>query len=476
MKTYIQLVILSHLLALLFISCEKTTFNPNIIDPKPKPPIIEDTTLTHNKFVAKWILSEMEDSYLWSNKIPSVIDMTKDPEKFFKTILYEEEDRFSKIIKADNDTINNSSELPKTGYDYTLLSTVGSQDIYGFINFVIKGSPAESAGLKRGDLFIKINGTQLTRSNYAELTKQTTSIHSLTMAKIDSDNNFIADKNIIISVSYFYENPILVDTMYHINGKSIGYLTYNSFDKNSSNLNIVFDKFKNENITDLVLDLRYNGGGELSSAINLASLILGPSYENKIFTKRTYNDNLQAKLLTEYGEEYFIDRFKSTVNGLPVHHLGIKKLYILISYRTSSASELIINGLKPYIDIVLIGRNPTMGINVGSMHIAPNDYQISWQLIPVVVRISNSNDDSNYSSGFDPNIWKNEYEIRNTKELGNIHEALLSEAIFQITGVTTNTTHQPYYKTIIKPIISSKEILYPNKHRLHINPIPFSMF
>lgn len=487
-KRIIVLILIPPLIVFLN-SCEKVhEFNNNTID---KPIIIdpvfpdkEDVAIKYNLVVNKWIMSVMKKYYLWSSIMPLYANDSIIPIGYFKSLLFNFEqaggDRFSQIIDL-RESIGASSLTACSGYDYVLLGISFSQNIYGYVNYVVKGSPAESAGLKRGDLFLKVNGTQLTRSNHVRLINQTTKCHTLTKAILSENGSLVPISDITIGVDYFNESPVFLDSIYNIDGKKVGYIIYNSFtpDKGDGTynydryLNSIFGKFKREGVKELILDLRYNGGGALTSAVHLASMIVGQSKVGQVFVKRIYNENLQKTLLNEYGEEYFIDRFKRDINGEPINHLDINKIYILVSHRTSSASELVINGLKPYLNVVLIGKYSTVGKNVVSMPFKSQDKKASdWELLPVVAYMSNSVGNSNYSNGFVPDIRQEEYDIENPKPLGNIEELLLARALYEIGGrISTKSGINTYNSIYLDLVASSEMVLYPRKQNMYIDQI-----
>ena len=171
-----------------------------------------------------------------------------------------------------------------------------------------KGSPAENAGIKRGDLFMKVNDQQLTVSNYQALLFSNIT-YKLTFATITGDD--ISgykispnDRSVTMTAVTMQENPILLDTVLNVNNYRIGYLVYNEFNAAFDvQLNQVFKKFKDANIDHLIVDLRYNGGGSVQTAIYLASMIYGTS--PLIFIKNRYNSLIQGLLYQHPGANIF---------------------------------------------------------------------------------------------------------------------------------------------------------------------------
>jgi len=200
----------------------------------------------------------------------------------------------------------------------------------------------------------------------------------------------------------------------------------------------IFADFKAAGITDLVLDLRFNSGGTETAANNLASLI-GLSVNNsKLFAKREYNEGVKEAILNDpsLGEDFLTSEFFTKSQNIGTQ-LSNGRVYILTSSRTASASELVINALKPYMDVFLIG-DVTYGKNVGSISIyEENDPKNQWGMQPIVVKIYNSENKSDYSNGFTPNILDKDNSLY-LYPLGDAREALLRHAIEHITGVSTS--------------------------------------
>jgi C-terminal processing protease CtpA/Prc len=208
------------------------------------------------------------------------------------------------------------------------------------------------------------------------------------------------------------------------------------------------ESFKAEGITELVLDLRYNGGGSVASAINLASMIAPSSAINQVFIKRIYNDKLQEELLNDpdYGEEFLQDKLVSLalgtsgdgVAGTSLPNLNLSRLYVIGLRNTASARELIINGLKPYMNVITVGGN-THGKYTASITLQHPDSQYSnWAIQPIVFKSANASNQSDYWNGFSADI-----QVTDNPSSGdfgydansNSYEELLAAAINDITGL-----------------------------------------
>jgi C-terminal processing protease CtpA/Prc len=266
-------------------------------------------------------------------------------------------------------------------------------------------------------------------------------------------------------------------------GAKIGYLIYTGFERNSDDKDDnyeydieLIDSIKSLNskgITEFVLDLRYNPGGYLTSAMNLGSALVPNRKTSNVFAKETYNTHFQDSIVNKYGanalNEYFQDRVIGTNVTMP--NLNLTRLYVLAGEYTASASELIIHGLRPYMTVAHIGET-TVGKDKASMTVKSDNSRIKWQLQPLISRLTDANGKGNYINGLAPGIgtssgdasyevseWEEGYTMQAAYytdsngnrvetqcpllskwiggfvELGDPSEPLLAEAIAKITGI-----------------------------------------
>ncbi len=220
------------------------------------------------------------------------------------------------------------------GYDLTGMWVDQARTSLVFIvNYVAKGKPAERAGLKRGDIIWTLNGKDITIDNYSDL-------FYASSVSIQVQHGLESKELVTVSMeaNKEWENPVLLDTTYDVNGKKVGYLVYNSFDVNSmTTLPDVFRKFKANGIEELILDLRYNGGGFVNTECELASLIA--PYANvaakDVFQTEVYNDLLTEAWKTQMDfNTYFDTKFKYDSYKIDVDisdaNPGISKLYVIV--------------------------------------------------------------------------------------------------------------------------------------------------
>jgi carboxyl-terminal processing protease len=440
----------------LLISCKPAESEEDIIG-----------SIDNNKYVNDWIMETLQTYYYWDSQLPKTTDLTLNPDAYFESVMYwydpvtaPDGDRFSWIQENYTELLSSLSGVVSNeiGFDMTLYYKDDTYtNLIAQVNYVKKGTPAVTAGIKRGMFFDKVNGTSLTLSNYNDLLTFSAAQATFgVVTPVYDENNEVtgfADfgTKTVQTLSTYPEDPVYMDTVYTIDNHKIGYLVYHFFapdggtsdSKYDLELNAAFSRMKVEGITDFVLDLRYNSGGRISSAIQLASEIVPGVSDSKLFCFFRYNADLNDAYANAYGSESLKDYFSTNVLNTSgtvlesLNNIGDQlggKLYVLTGSNTASASELIINGLKPYMNVVLIG-DTTVGKNVASSTFYDEDHvkKNKWGMQPIIAKYFNSLAQSNFTAGFPPN-----YKVRDggigMLELGDPNERLLKTAISVITG------------------------------------------
>ena len=412
-------------------------------DDDPSPDLVN----ADDVHVNDWILETMDLWYLWTNELPGAPNKNQKPDDFFQSLL-SDDDRFSWIQENYQELLNSLQGISKeAGFEFVLYKEDDSNTIFAQVTYVKPASPAQNADLKRGDVITHINGQLLTTSNYQQI-----------LGDISEDNNFsITYKPLLLeqqtfdvaktkslSTVVYNEDPNYLSKVIEVNDKKIGYYIYNFFSPGTDNdptkydeeMHEIFAGFKAAGITDLVLDLRFNSGGSEVSANNLASLIV-ENPQDKVFFRREYNSKIENEILSDpnAGPAFLQSKLKAKAENIGSQLSG--RVYILTGTRTASASELIINGLRPYMDVFLIG-DVTYGKNVGSVSLYDeDDPKNTWGMQPIVVKVYNSLNQSDYSEGFAPNIENKDNNVF-IYPLGDNREALLGKAIEQITGIPSS--------------------------------------
>lgn len=424
-------LILGLLCAISFCACQK---DDNDIPDNPT-----------DKDVNKWIERIVRDNYLWYQDMPDqgALDFSADPEKFFLSLLSKQDGKdmqgghhyFSTLEKATTTkSINNDKD--SYGFDFATSNLRNGNSTYkiAVVIYVLKNSPAEEAGLKRGDWIIGINGEEGTITDYSQL--RSGGNVTLQLAKLDEQSNaLVLTHKMALGASRPVEDtPFLKDSVYTYGSKRIGYLMYNHFVSGpdgfkdtayDTHMRQLFAKFKNQGVNEFVLDLRYNGGGQTTCAQLLASLLAPQNVLGKTFCTFEYNDKHQKSNTTSP----FLNS-----SDILAGNLNLKRLFVLTGQTTASASELVINSLIPYMgtsNIRLIGKQ-TVGKTVG-MNVYDESDTYGWILSPVSFRVYNANHEANYANGFIPNISIDEFQ-QTLVDLGEVTDPLLSQAITEITG------------------------------------------
>ena len=428
--------LLYFLTAFLFISitsCEDADDNP------------VPTSLTVKDFVWKgmnlYYLWQADSPNLADNRFASQADLNTFLEPFeTPTALFNDLridttiDRFSTIY-SDYSVLEGvlSGTTKNNGMDFGLKYTDATNtSVIGWVRYVIPNSDASTKNIQRGDLFYAIDGIPLTNDNYRSLLSNET--YTVNLADYNNGNYTPNGQSISLTKTILAENPILLNTVLTEGTHKIGYLMYNGFYASYDNqLNAVFGNFQSQNVTDLVLDLRYNSGGSVATATKLASMITG-QFTGQLFAKQQWNDKAQS-----YYEQNYPDRLRNNfVGGL--NSLNLNKVYILTSKSSASASELVINCLKPYINVVQIG-DVTTGKNVGSITLYDSptfgktdvNPAHKYAMQPIVLKVVNKDGFGDYTAGITPTFPLIE-SLSNLGILGNSEERLLSAAISQITA------------------------------------------
>ena len=408
--------------------------------------------------VNEWIASTMRENYLWDDEIPAStkLNYAAEPQDFFTSLLSRKDGKtrngshhYYSYIEKNKDYSPTRGSIDRNntyGMEFVVYTIQGENNqplgyYWARILYVLPNSPAASAGLQRGDWLVGFDGNNdnMTRERYPELLKG----RGLNLTAASDPRNSETYQQIGVSASRAVEdNPIFAHWVKVLEGRKIGYLLYNHFSTGPGDhtdrtydrqLDKLFADFAQQGVTEFVLDLRYNGGGYLLSANVLAGLLVPERSSSEVFSISTDNKGRQSRRMFDSEN--------------PSAHLNLQRLYVLTSSSTASASEAVINGLSPFLDVYLIGEK-TEGKNVGSINFAKDEYE--WALQPIMLRLTSSDVNYDYSSGLPVDLQCNEFDSKqNTGDqflpLGDEAEFMLSKALGMITGrsrgVASNIEH-----------------------------------
>ncbi len=432
MKKLTNLLPFILLLTILFSACSKD-------EPVPEePPLASERVKKINKFIK----DVMEDVYLWSEELPDIqIYYELDSKEYFEKLLVEE-DKWS-YITDDVVALEESFQgIEKTfGWSLAFGTFSNTGNVFALVEFVYPNTPAANAGIKRGDIIVLMNNADITTDNYRDLI----SSHSLSINLGELTENGIVTQNNAISLSSekLELNPVLKTSIIEHEGHKIGYLLYTQY---ISNYNFALDTaiqtMIENNVNNLVVDLRYNPGGTIQSAVHLCSSLAPLSVVNSqnVLTTFNWNDKYQNYFNRNNMTSELRARFNSNV---PVK-MGLNNIHFLIGQGTASASELTITGLKPYMNSLTLVGEKTHGKYTASITVKPEqvydpvehtyyDAFKNWAIQPIVLRYANSTGVTDFKDGFYPDIAV-EDDLLLGIPLGTKEEPLLRAAIEDITG------------------------------------------
>lgn len=446
--------------------------------PEPDPSDPEDVQ------VNKWTYQILSYYYLWNEEVKSIKPAYEtDYQSFLTNILsavkvntldgkvYNGSRSYFSYITCEPVTRAGSFTFAPTygmsirAYGFNIQTTSGLQLRYfARIQYVTPNSPAAQAGLKRGDWIGRIDGKQILAGNFSDINKLLpTNSSSVKVLKCSFTANSTQDgvifkeepesKAVTLTRATVEENPIHSHKVLTTSGGAkVGYLLFNQFkrgydesdlensDEYEQQLRTIFAEFKSAGIEELVLDLRYNGGGYVSTAQLLSSMIAPQSKLGSKWLECRPNASRKANWYNLLTAAEVADC-----------NLSLPRLYVIASESSASASELMINNLRG-LDVEVIHIGSTTAGKVVGMEVIDHLFNSTdkaifgnyrYTLHPVSFRSYDAKGTSDYENGLKPNHFYDEYMDENSLrwlewgELGNVSEPMLRIALDKIDGTTT---------------------------------------
>lgn len=402
--------------------------------------------------VNQFIWTYVDDAYLWTNQIPHHIDYRyeNDPKAYFKKLLYTPDDRWS-YVTDEADKMMDSYKGVETSYGYSVQGFYisGQPDTFAVVQYTYKNSPAEEAGLQRGDIIWKINGAPVSSKNLNTL------YHSpqitLTLGTYDANSQQVegSDRQIGMTARKMYEDPIQTYRIFSKNNLKIGYLCYTGYIPDSQEaLKQVFAGFKSAGVSEIILDLRYNPGGAASTACFLSSILAPASVLNgrTLYLQHFWNERYNDYWAQNGADEQLYTYFDPSVQSV---NMNLHKLYVLTGNNTASASEATMVGLKPYLELIQIGAT-THGKYCGALLIQPQtkvngEWEIdknigNWAMSLIVYKFANADGETDFKNGFTPTFAVKDILLGSVYPLGDENEPMLAKALELITGQPSPAT------------------------------------
>lgn len=389
-----------------------------------------------NEIINQWIWETMNNNYFWNQEIPKKQKSEQDPQAYFYSLL-SKQDFFSTIIQNQNEGTYGYSMENTFGFDF--INYTSNKDEKNVVNLVVPGSSADQLGLKRGDLLLTINQKDIIQHkdpNFKEYFK------SNSLQVLRSDGKIFQIPSASVAQPVIYHSTVLQKNI-----RIYGYLYLSHFNFSGSyDLIKVVENFKVQGVNELILDLRYNPGGQVSFAAFL-SLLIAKLDSKAVFIKLKGNQKIGQT------EKTFEDILAQQPNGytfntdqLQNEGLGLSKIFILCSGQTASASELLINNLKPYIEVISIGEN-SMGKDMSSIVFRSpkellNEGQYSWLLQPLVYKLYNAKDQGDYTTGINPTLVVDEFSKSKLYPFGSTEDPLIEKVVNMGDGNKVNLNSQ----------------------------------
>ncbi|MBX2880334.1 MAG: hypothetical protein KTR32_10405 [Granulosicoccus sp.] len=294
--------------------------------------------------INRWVYRSFQDFYIYADQVPELNpDTFSDTEELIEILQFEELDPFSNI----QDTITQSN-FAEEGIQFGLGHYWKRDDAGNLrITVVFSESPFGSAGIKRGDIAVSLGGELLdsmSNERYFELTGSAENPIDSTWVFIDGDTG--ESKTVTVRIGEYRVNTVLYSNIFthpQFSGQ-VGYIILSNFlEPSREELDQVINQFNDAGVSELILDLRYNGGGRALVGRRLASQIGGQQFDNRLHSQFEHN----AKYAHFNYKEYFFEAFPE---------MGLQRISVLTTNSSASASERLINSLRAYIDVVTIGE------------------------------------------------------------------------------------------------------------------------
>lgn len=386
-----------------------------------------------------WMYETMQQEYLYYQDIPEKksLNFFNKPSDFLNSMVSSKDKKSGSTFSHIDSvfvTTRSTSTTPTFGFEGTMVRAENGS--YGIrVLYTQENSPAEEVGLKRGDLIIAANNKKINSSDLFYITSPKEA-YLFTMGKLN-ERGFDTLQTVQMPSPRIVENKnIYKSDIMEIGGKRVAYIMYNEFGNNDAeNLKQLFKDIAGQSVDDIILDLRYNPGGYVNIA-QLVSTNLAPQEAmGNVFLKMTHNDKINQTDILNFEQSLL-------ANGSPVNY---KNLYVITSSNTASASEIVINCLRPYMAgrLIQVGT-ATFGKNVAQQLYTDEEKAPMLEFWMTNSLLSNAEDFSDYyTSGLKPDYEKAENFKGELGELGTAQDSLMIPIIKHIETGSFPTTETP---------------------------------
>ncbi|AXE18484.1 hypothetical protein DR864_12325 [Runella rosea] len=378
--------------SVLAVSCKQN-------DPDPQSSTTTPTTTTTTADIRDSLWAYMQDVYLWYDKLPTNFNPRNysSPETEMDALrAYQPLDQWSFVEKAaDFNSYFSDGETSDFGF---WIKFDANNDLR--VRYVYAQSPAGKAGIERGWKLTSVDGKSIATLSDDAIISAFYDATSTTFGFLKPDGSSVT---IPLTTATYTMNTVLYSNTYEVAGKKIGYFVFNSFTGTPSQneLKAVLSSFETAGINELIVDLRYNGGGDVDTQTMLANALAPTSVT-------------RSSVMFSYQHNQKLAQWNETIRFAKTGSLNLSRIFFITTSSSASASELLINNLKPYLDVKLIG-SATHGKPVGMYGFEVMDYVIA----PIAFKTVNAKNvgdyydgiavDASVSDGLDKN-WGNPLE------------------------------------------------------------------
>lgn len=392
-----------------------------------------------------WIYDVMQENYLFYEDIPAEekLDFFKKPAEFLASAVSSKDQKNGYVFShVDSVSSRATSTYPCFGMEATLVRTeTGTHALR--ILYIQPDSPAQEAGLKRGDWIIAADNQTISANDYSTYISQPQKAYSFTLGKYnpypeeveDPEFNYIEFDTLgtiqMPAPRYVEEKDVLKTGIVSSGNRKAFYLLYNEFDENTDLLKEVLSQMSGQQFDDVILDLRYNPGGYVSTSQLLSTALAPATAIGQPFLYMTYNDKINKTETLNFDA--------SLLPGGT--NLSYQNLYVITSENTASASEIVINCLKPYMEgrLFQVGM-PTYGKNV-AQQLFTNEAAPGIELWLTTTYLSNSQGYYDYfTNGLQPDFEAEENYESDLGELGSDTDPLMQPILYRMAHGTFPTT------------------------------------
>ena len=376
----------------------------------------------------KWMYQTMQENYLYYEDLPAEdgLNFFTKPQQFLGSLISSKDQKngvnFSHIDSVYVVPASRSGERPSFGMEGAMVRVPNGAEAIRII-YTQKNSPAEEAQLKRGDWIIAANGRKINSNSYVKYFSRPTEACSYTLGSFNGEG-FDTLKVVEMPAPRVVKvNDVLESHFITSGNRKAFYILYNEFGEDTDQLKNLFKQFAGQSFDDIILDLRYNPGGYVSTAQVMASNLAPAEAVNQPFLRMTSNDKLNKVEVHNIEQKYM-------GAGSP---LSFKNLYVLTSNNTASASEIIINGLKPYMNgrLLQVG-SATFGKNVAQTRFL-NEASPMIEFWLTTFSLSNSEDFNDYfTNGLEPDFSATEDLSGKLGSLGTANDTLMAPVLYHM--------------------------------------------